>query len=196
MLGLGEQVGGDPVGIVVAVGDDQHLRRSGDHVDADGAEHLPLGGGDIGVARADDLGDRADRLGAVGERGDRLGAADAIDLIDAGEAGGDQHQRVDLAVRRRRHHHDPLDAGDLRRNRVHQHRGGIGRRPARHIEPDSLDRRPSRAEFDTQRVRIAVVIGHLAAVMIGDAVARERQRRPLLGGDRRLGRGEVLRSDR
>jgi hypothetical protein len=28
---------------------------TGDHVDADLAEHLPLGGGDIGVAGADDF---------------------------------------------------------------------------------------------------------------------------------------------
>ena len=45
-------------GSLSRVGDDQHFRRPGDHVDADGAEHLPLGGRDIGVARPDDLGDR------------------------------------------------------------------------------------------------------------------------------------------
>ena len=98
VLGLGQQVGGDPVGIVVAVGDDQHFRRAGDHVDADGAEHLPLGGRDIGVAGADDLGDRRDRLGAIGEGRDRLRAADAVDLGDAGEVGRGQHQRVDDAA--------------------------------------------------------------------------------------------------
>ena len=80
VLGLRQQVGGDPLGIVVAVGDDQHFGRAGDHVDADRAEHLPLGRGDIGVAGADDLGDRAYRFRAVGERGDRLRAADAVDL--------------------------------------------------------------------------------------------------------------------
>ena len=81
MLGLGQQVGGDPVRIVAAVGDHQHFRRAGDHVDADRAEHLALGGRDIGVAGADDLGDRADGLGAIGKRGDRLRAADAVDLV-------------------------------------------------------------------------------------------------------------------
>ena len=85
-------------GIVAGVGDDQHFRRAGDHVDADRAEHLPLGGRDIGIARPDDLGDRPDRLGAVGKRGDRLRAADPVDLRHAGEIGGDQHQRVDLAA--------------------------------------------------------------------------------------------------
>ena len=60
VLGLRQQVGGDPFRVVVLVGDDQHLGGAGDAVDADGAEHLPLGGGDIGVAGADDLGDGRD----------------------------------------------------------------------------------------------------------------------------------------
>ena len=55
MLGLGQQIGRDPGGIGRAVGDDQHFGGAGDHVDADGAEDLALGGGHIGIARADDL---------------------------------------------------------------------------------------------------------------------------------------------
>ena len=38
MLGLRQQIGGDPVGIAGCVGEDQHLGRAGDHVDADLAE--------------------------------------------------------------------------------------------------------------------------------------------------------------
>ena len=98
VLGLRQKVGGDPLRIVAGVGHHQHLRRPGDHVDADGAEHLPLGRGDIGVAGTDDLADRPDRFGAVGKGGDRLRAADTVDLGDAGEIGGDQHQRVDDAA--------------------------------------------------------------------------------------------------
>ena len=78
----------------------------GDHVDADLAEHQPLGRGDIGVAGADDLGHRRDGRGAVGQRRHRLRAADAVDLGDAAELRRRQHQRVELAVRRRHHHHD------------------------------------------------------------------------------------------
>ncbi len=69
VLGLGEQVGGQPIRIIVLVGDDEHFRGAGNHVDPDGAENLALGGGDIGIARTDDLGDRGDRLRAIGERG-------------------------------------------------------------------------------------------------------------------------------
>ena len=60
VLGLRQQIGGDPVRIAVLVGEDQHLGRAGDHVDADRAEHQPLGRRHIGVAGTDDLGDRLD----------------------------------------------------------------------------------------------------------------------------------------
>ena len=53
-----KKIGGDPIGVVVAIGDDQDLGRAGDHVDADPAEDAPLGRGDIGVAGPDDLVDR------------------------------------------------------------------------------------------------------------------------------------------
>ena len=43
VLGPGEEVGRDPIGIGAAPGEDQHLRRAGDHVDADLAEHQALG---------------------------------------------------------------------------------------------------------------------------------------------------------
>ena len=86
VLGLAQQIGRDPGRVLVAVGDHQDLRRPGDQVDADPAEHLPLGLGDIGVAGADDLVDRADAGGAVGQRRDRLGAADPVDLVDPGAA--------------------------------------------------------------------------------------------------------------
>ena len=61
VLGLRQQVRGDPVRIGVPVGEDQHLGRAGDHVDADLAEHAPLGRRHISVAGTDDLGDRLHR---------------------------------------------------------------------------------------------------------------------------------------
>ena len=140
------------------VGEDQHLGGPGDHVDADLAEHQPLGGRHIGVAGADDLGDRLDGLGAVGERRHRLRAADAIDLVDAGELRGREHQRRELAVGRRHHHDEARHARDLGGHRVHQHRRRIGRGAARHIEPDRLDRGPAGAELDAERIGEALVL--------------------------------------
>ena len=83
------------VGVGGVVGEDQHLGRPGDHVDADLPEHPALGGGHISVAGADDLGDRRDGFGAIGERRDRLRAAHPIDFVDAGDAGGGQHERIE-----------------------------------------------------------------------------------------------------
>ena len=94
MLRLGQQVGRDPVGIGILVGDDQHLGRPGDHVDADLTEDPALGRGHVSVARPDDLGDGRDRRRAVGERGDGLRPADPEDLVDAREARGRQHEWI------------------------------------------------------------------------------------------------------
>ena len=173
VLGLRQQVGRQPFGIVVLVGDDQHLGRSGDGIDADRAVHLPLGGGDVGVAGADDLDHRADRLGAEGERGHRLRAADAIDLGDAGQMRRGQHQRVHLAAGRRHHHGDARHAGDPGRHGVHQHGAWIAGEAAGDVEADRLDGRPARAELGALRIAIAVVAGELAAVVAVDARMRQ-----------------------
>ena len=187
VLGLRQHVGGDPVGMAAVVGEDQHFGGTRDHIDADPAEDRALGGRHIGIAGTDDLGDRLDGRGAIGERRHRLRAADAIDLVDTGKLSRRKHQRHELAVRRRHHHDDARHAGDLGRYGVHQDRGGIGRGTARHVEADRLDRRPARAELDTQRVGVAVVLRELPAVENLDPVARERQRieRPRVARSRR-----------
>ena len=102
VLGLAEQVGGDPVGLVAAVGYDQDLARPCDHVDPDHAEQLALGLGDVVVARAGDHVDGANPFGAVGKRSDRLRSADAPDFVDPGEVRGGEHELVGLAARRGR----------------------------------------------------------------------------------------------
>ena len=162
VLGLGEEIGGDPVGVRGAVGEDQHLGRAGDHVDPDLAEDPAFCRRHIGVAGPDDLGDAGDRRRPIGERRDRLRAADPVDLVDAGELGCREHQRVRVAARRRRHHDDPRHARDLRRHGVHEDGRRIARGPARHIEPDRGDRRPAPAEADAERVGRGVVLRLLA----------------------------------
>ena len=100
-------------GSLSRVGDDEDLGRPGDHVDADAPEDPALGGGDKGVAGAGDLVDRRDGFGAVGQRRNRLRAADAVDRSSTpGESGGEQDQRVHLAVRGRAADDQPLDPGD------------------------------------------------------------------------------------
>ena len=193
MFGLRQKIGGDPIRIAGPVGEDQNLGRSGDHVDTDLAENDALGRGDVGIARADDLGDRSDGRGAIGQRRDRLGAADAIDFVDAGQLCRCQYKRRQKATGCRHHHDEARHAGDLRRHRVHQHGRRIGGRSARYVQPHRLDRRPARAEFDSKRIGKTIVLRHLPAMKCLDARACERQRieRPRLAS--RGGRGEFLR---
>jgi hypothetical protein len=141
VFGLREQVDRHPVRIGRGIGDDQHLRRAGHHVDADHAEHAALGGGDIGVAGADDLVHLRHRLRAVGQRRHGLGATDGEYAVHTGQAGRGQHQRVLLAARRRHHHDQFADAGHLGWQRIHQHRTRIGRLAAGYIEADAVERR-------------------------------------------------------
>ncbi|ENN87541.1 hypothetical protein RHSP_44317 [Rhizobium freirei PRF 81] len=176
MLGLSKEIGGNPIRIVVLVGDDEHFRRAGDHVDADGAEHLAFGRGHIGIAGTGDLGDRLDRFGAIGKRRNRLRAADAVDFFDAGHAGGRKDGWIDRAVLGRHDDDDAIDPGDLGRHGIHQHRARIARRAAGYIETNGLDRRPARAEADAEIVLIDIVLGQLPAVMRFDAGGSDLQR--------------------
>ncbi|MGY3406296.1 hypothetical protein ACVWZV_002409 [Bradyrhizobium sp. GM5.1] len=176
VLSLGQQVGGNPVGIAGVIGDDEHLGGTRDHVDADLAEDQPLCRGDICIAGADDLGDGRDRRGAMGERGHRLRTADAIDLGDATKLCRRQHQRIELAVGRGHHHDETRHAGDLCRHRIHQHRGRIGRGAAGHVEAGGFDRGVAPAELDAELIGEALVLRQLAAVIGLDAIARELER--------------------
>ncbi len=176
VLGLRQEVGSDPFRIVVLVGYDQDFRGARDAVDADRPEHLALGRRDIRVAWPDDLDDGLDRLRAVRKCRYGLRAADAVDLLDAGKTRGRQYERVELAARRRHHHDDAWHARDLGRHRIHEHRARIGRKTARHIEPDGLDGRPAMTEFDAQRIAIALVVGALAFVVVGNTIARHCER--------------------
>ncbi len=159
MLGLREEIGGDPGRIVAAVGDHQYLGGAGDEIDADSAEDAALGRRDIGVAGTDDLVDRRNRPRAMGERRHRLR----------------QHERIEHAVRRRHHHDHSLDPGDLGRNRVHQHRGRVGGGAARDVEPDRRDGAPARAQPHAGGVAVVEITGHLAPVVGFNALGGEAQ---------------------
>ena len=78
VLGLRQQVGGDECGIGAGIGDHQHFRRAGRHVDGDRAavRDLLLGFGDVAVAGPEQLVAARTDAGAEGHRRDRLGAAE------------------------------------------------------------------------------------------------------------------------
>ena len=176
VLRLTEQIGGDPVRIVLVVRDDEDFRWTGHGVDPDCAEHFALGGGDISVAGTDDLVHRGNRLCAVGERGYGLRAADAIDFRHPCALRSGQHQRIDLAAACGCHHRDAGDTGHARGHRVHQNGTRIARGTARNVEPDAVERRPAPAQGRAGIVGETVVLGQLAAVIDLDAFRRDIQR--------------------
>ena len=87
VLGLTEQVGGNVGRVGGVIGNDQHLGRTGDHVDIDRAERQLLGCRNKGVARTNDLVHLRDKARAVGQRGNRLRAADGNNGIYTGNLG-------------------------------------------------------------------------------------------------------------
>ena len=119
VLGLAQQVDRDDERVGVLVGDDQDLGRTGEQVDADLAEQLPLRLGDERVAGAGDQVHPVDRLGADRQRRDRLHAAEQVDLVGARQMHCRDGGGGDLAADRRRRGDDPLDAGDLGRDDGH-----------------------------------------------------------------------------
>ena len=195
MLGLRQEIGGDKARVGARIGQDHDLGRTGDHVDADDAENAPLGRGDEGVAGPDDLADGRDRLRAVGERGDRLGAADAIDLVDAGDARRGQDERIDPAVRRRHDHGEAAATRDFRRHGVHDDRRGIARGPARDVEADRFDRPPAPPELDPERIGEAHVGRLLPPVIVHHPLVGELERPQRLRLRRRDRRFDLGRSD-
>ena len=187
VLGLREQVGGDVARVGGVVREDQDLARSGDHVDVDLAEHHLLRGRHVDVARAHDLVHPRDRRRAVGHRPDGLGAADAVDLLEAEHVGDHEHVRVEHALRRRRADGERADTGDLRRDRVHQHRARVGRLAAGDVEPDPPDRRHELAEQRAVVGGLEPGLGALTLVKGPDARRRLLEERQDLARDLAVG---------
>ncbi len=148
MLGLGQQVGRDPLRIRRVVSYDQAFGRPRERLDADLAEDHALGQDDEEIARADDLVHARERFGAIRQPGDRLGAADAIDRINFRDARRGQQDIGDLAVRAagRRREHDLAHASYTRGDRGHEHAAGIGRAPPRRIHRHAVERADELAE--------------------------------------------------
>ena len=176
MLGLGEQVNGDPVRIGRGIGDDQHFRWSGHHVDADGAEDATLGRRHVGIAGTDDLVHLRDGLRAVGQRRHGLRAADSEYAVDADQAGGGQHQRILLAARSRHDHDQFADSRHLGRQRIHQHRTRVGRLAARHVKADPVQRRDFLPESRTVGFGVAPRFEFLSLVIRRYALRRRFER--------------------
>ena len=191
MLGLAEQVGGDPRRVAGAVCQHENFRRACDHINADLTEHLPLCRGHVDIAGADDLIHGGDALGAVGEGCHGLCAARFKNQINARNDGGGQNRGVHLAVPSRGGRHDDLpDARDLGGNDVHQHGGRVRRRAARHVDARALDGGVLLPQHDAGLVVDHKVFVQLLFMEVADVLGGHLQRRDELGiGLFQLGKG-------
>ena len=164
MLGLAEEIGGADFAVDRVVGDDQRLGRPGQKIDADAAEQLPLGFGDIGIAGSDDHVDRRDGLGAERHGGDRLHAAKHENLVGAAEMHRRHDRRMRPAVKRRRAGDDMLHAGDARGDDRHMRRRHHRIAPARHVAADRIHRNVPVAEHHAgQRLDLEIAQRRLSA---------------------------------
>ena len=177
VFGLGHQVGRDHHGLGRGIGQHTDLGGAGDHVDTHVARDNLLGRSDKGVARAGDLVDARNGLGAVRQRGHGLSAAHHIDLVHAAELGCRERIRANQAVLLRRRHHDhALDAGDLGGNGIHKHGGRILRATARHVDADRRERGHLNAEHRAVRTRGKPTLLDLALVELADLACSFLQR--------------------
>ena len=158
------------------IGQHQHFGRAGDHVDAHRAENLFLCCRHKGIARTDNLGDRGDGLCAIGQGCNGLRPADTVNLGNTGEPCSGQNQGIEDPVRTGNNHDNALNPGNLCRHGVHQHRAWIAGAATGHIKADRFNRRPARAQTDTQFIFVIIIPGHLPGVMLADTLVRQFQR--------------------
>ncbi len=140
MLSLADQVCRNECSLGRVVGEHRDLGGSCLGVDADQALEETLGGDGVDVARAGDEIDLLAAGNAVGEHRDGLGAPDGVDLVDAEQSAGSEDGRVWQAAELllgRGGEGDRSDAGNLRRDHVHDHGGDEGCQAPGHVEADS-----------------------------------------------------------
>jgi hypothetical protein len=136
VLGLGQKIGRDHLGVAGLVGEDVDLGGAGKLVDADGAEDLALGLVHEGIAGAHDLHHRRNRLGPVGHGGDGLCAADAEDAVGPGQMAARDHRRMGVGGQAG---DDLRDTRHLGRDDGHDRGGKQRKAPAGHIAAHAVD---------------------------------------------------------
>ena len=137
MLRLRNEIRGDVHRVGSCIGKDGDLGGAGFGVDSHDSAHEPLGGSDVDISRPGDDVDPRAAFGAVGEHRNGLGATHGVDLVDAEQGAGTEHDRVrqgGVTLRRRRDG-ERLDPRHLRRNDVHHHTARISDAAAGHVEP-------------------------------------------------------------
>ena len=154
VFGLRQKIGRDHFGVAGAVGQYVDLGRTGQLVDPDRAENLPLRLVHKGIAGADDLVHRGHGFGAIGQRRNGLRPADPKNPVGTRQMTSGNHRRMRV---RRQAGDDLFDARHLGRDDGHD-RGGQQRiAPAGNVAADLFNRDDAVAQmhagqhFDVQR---------------------------------------------
>ena len=135
MLALRDQIGSN-VASRASGGHNQNFRGPCQQIDGAVGTDQSFGGGDITIARPENLIHARNRSRAVGERGNGLRAADMRDFLDPQQIGRREQRRIGLGTR----DHDAAYAGNLRGYRRHQQRRNQRKTAARDVTADGFER--------------------------------------------------------
>ena len=171
MFCLAEKIHSNPVRIGLTVANHQNFRRTGDHINADGTEHIALGSSHVGVARSDDLVNGRNSFRAVSQSGNGLRAADGVALFNAGQAGRGKNELIGFAARSRNNHHNLLAAGNVSRHGVHQNGRRVRGFTARNIETDGIERNVADAELCSVFFRNGPALSEFVFVELADTLS-------------------------
>ena len=151
VLGLAQQVCRHKGRHAAGIGQHFHLAGACRHVDGHtGQGSQLLGGGHIGIARAENLIHLRHRGGAVGHGGDGLSPAHLEDAGHAAEIGRKEDGGIHLAILaggRAEHHF--LAPGHSGGHRQHEHRGEQRRLTTGHIQAHALNGQRALLAFHT-----------------------------------------------
>ncbi len=145
----------------------EYLARPSDRIDTDMAVYTLFGKRHENISRAAYFCHFRNGFRPVGKRGDRLCAAHLIYFRRPGQMCRHKSYRRHFSVcLRRRCHNDPLHAGHLCRNDVHQDAGRIGRLSAWYIHAGTCERRHALPKDDAVVPRIDPAFLHLFLMKI------------------------------
>ena len=177
VLRLAEKVRGNQPRIRAFIGNDQKLARAGRQVDrraAREARHQPLGFSYPCISRATNLVDCRNSARAERQRCDRLRTADRPDFIKSRQFGCQGDQMIKATLRTRGRDDDELaNARRSRGYRQHEKRRKERSLPARHIEPDTVDRPPCFCDGQSRRGFQREVGGKARSMKLPDLLGGE-----------------------
>ena len=152
VLGLRQQIDGNPFVVRRFVDDYDDFGWSGDRIDADISVHQFFGQSDVLVPGSDDFVDARNGFRTVSQGSHGLGAAHLINVGHAADIASGQSCLVDGGLLRWGHDDRFLYAGYIGQNGSHQNCGRIARFTARHIDADFVQRMDLLVQFPCRRL--------------------------------------------